>query len=71
MSTENELTPGEHSRLHSLTYPDLAATLQLNGAVNILSKAVSYGKFCWRKITLITIIWDSEWIFREKYAKMC
>lgn len=50
MSTERELTPGgPATRLHSIAYPDLAATLQLNtvntvnSAVSILGKAAAYG----------------------------
>lgn len=47
MSTERELTPGCPARLHAISYPDLAATIQLNtvnSAVSILGKAAAYGK---------------------------
>lgn len=44
MSTENELTPGVPPRLHTISYPDLTAAIQLNNAVNLLGKAATYGK---------------------------
>lgn len=43
MSTENELTPGVPAHLHTLSYPDLATTIQLNNAVSLLEKASVYG----------------------------
>lgn len=47
MSTERELTPGGPTRLHTVAYPDLAATIQLNtvnSAVSLFGKATSFGK---------------------------
>lgn len=46
MSTENELTPGVPPRLHTISYPDLTATIQLNNAVSLLTagKTATYGK---------------------------
>lgn len=45
MSTENELTPGMPPHLHTMSYPDLATTIQLNNAVSLLEKASTYGNF--------------------------
>lgn len=45
MSTENELTPGLPAHLHTMTYPDLTTTIQLNNAVSLLEKASVYGKY--------------------------
>lgn len=45
MSTENELTPGMPPHLHTMSYPDLATTLQLNNAVSLLEKASTYGNY--------------------------
>ncbi|KAJ6647531.1 hypothetical protein Bhyg_02754 [Pseudolycoriella hygida] len=42
MSTENELTPGLPVHLHTMTYPDLTTTIQLNNAVSLLEKASVY-----------------------------
>lgn len=45
MSTENELTPGVPAHLHTMSYPDLATTIQLNNAVSLLEKASVYGNY--------------------------
>lgn len=45
MSTENELTPGIPPHLHTMSYTDLATTIQLNNAVSLLEKASSYGNY--------------------------
>lgn len=45
MSTENELTPGIPAHLHTMSYPDLTTTIQLNNAVSLLEKASTYGNY--------------------------
>lgn len=51
MSTERELTPGGPTEYHTISFADLAATLQLNGGISLIGKA--FGKFFF-KINLIT-----------------
>lgn len=43
MSTERELTPGGPTEYHTISFADLAATLQLNGGISLIGKA--FGKF--------------------------
>lgn len=43
MSTERELTPGGPTEYHTISFADLAATLQLNGQISLIGKA--FGKF--------------------------
>ena len=54
MSTENELTPGGPTRLHTLAYSELATTLQLN-TVSLLGKAVTYGEFYLSNFTFLLV----------------
>lgn len=42
MSTERELTPGGPTEYHTISFADLAATLQLNGGISLIGKA--FGK---------------------------
>lgn len=39
MSTERELTPGGPTEYHTISFADLAATLQLNGGISLIGKA--------------------------------
>lgn len=50
MSTERELTPGGPTEYHTISFADLAATLQLNGGISLIGKA--FGKFFFFTINL-------------------
>lgn len=50
MSTERELTPGGPTEYHTISFADLAATLQLNGGISLIGKA--FGKFFYKKLKI-------------------
>lgn len=56
MSTENELTPGIPPHLHTMSYPDLTTTIQLNNAVSLLEKASTYGNYNENQLIYRTLV---------------